>query len=254
MAANSGAVIFAFFTVYLACKIAELIREKISEFKISKKNHEPEYSDIDYAEALNNKFFGDFKLSEAAAIFKDSKIIPKEGFVIEKFTAENGKPMNRITVSVSEERLYSLFDDLVCLLGETVAVVLEQFSADNNDHVDYYAYQKETVIVRSMLTNYENALVKDGFLKISIYENINLNEVKITDHKTIDIFTFDTTVFKDILAIHGFKEEMCLPFFYEQVHFHLVSSGHHEVVESLKNDLLIEQAIYRPLDSEGSCV
>lgn len=254
MAANPGAVVFLVFIMIVIFKIVELIKEKIFEYKISKENKMPEYSDFDYIDALNNKVFGDFKLSEAVAIFKDSKIVPREGYVIEKFTAENGNQMNRIIISVSEENIYSLFDDLLSLFGETVSVAIEDFLVENGDHVDYFAYHKETVLIRSIFTDYENVFVRDGFLGISVFEHVYQTEVKITDHKTIDIYAFDTTEFKNVLALYGLQEEMMLQFFYEEGHFHLASSNHEETIESLKNDLLIEQAIFRPLDSEESCV
>ena len=234
--------------------IAQFLITNVSNAKLEKKNKKVEFSIFDFAEALNNRVFGEFKLADAVSFYKDIKFIPREGYLIEEVMSVSGAPMDRITISVSEEKIYPLFDDLLILLGERVTVVVEDYLDDEIDHVDYYAYEKENIIVCSILTEYENTFVKDGFIGVSVYDDFTSEEVKITDHKTINIFSFDITRFLGVLTLHEIKKDDILPFFYNKHHFHHVISNHKEVFESLKRALFVEHAITNRFDSDESVV
>jgi hypothetical protein len=234
--------------------IAQFLITNASDAKLEKKNKKVEFSIFDFAEALNNRVFGEFKLADAVSFYKDIKFIPREGYLIEEVPSVSGAPMDRITISVSEEKIYPLFDDLLILLGERVTVVVEDYLDDEIDHVDYFAYEKENIIVRSILSEYENTFVQDGFIGVSVYDDFTSDEVKITDHKTITIFSFDITRFLGVLSLHEIEEDEILPFFYKKQHFHHVTSNHKEVFELLKSALFVEQAITNRLDSDESVV
>ena len=89
--------IVTFFLLYLAYKLFEAIVSFIKG--LTNKSDSVEFTQEDFDEALKNKTFGKFKLTEAVVLFKKSKIIPTEGY---KFCVENvgGLKLEQLFISM----------------------------------------------------------------------------------------------------------------------------------------------------------
>lgn len=209
----------------------------------------PEYSEIDFFNALVNKSFGNFTLTKAVAIFKDSELIPKEGYMVTQQKQENGREYEILGISVSAERLYFLFDDFISLLGDTCGIVIEDHYVEEGQHMDHIAHQKDTVVVRSILSGFEEVIVSDGFLGVAVYDESGRTEVQLSDHKMIYVFSVNTGPFKEIMAEYGIKEVPDIVFINQVPHFHLAAENNRDSLEALKDRLCIDQTVVQPGDS-----
>ena len=199
-------------------------------------------------EAMQNKKFGDFTLTPAVVIFKDSDVIPSEGFKSEKLVASDGKLRSRLVVSASAEKLLDIFDEFILLLGETCGVVVEDFRTEGDDHVDHFAYYKDTYIVRSILFDFEEFLLTDGFVGVAIWSETAKAEVQLTSHKIIQVFAEDTCSFENALASFGVKEDPDLRFFFEDFYLLVSTQKGDSAIESLKDRLCIDHSAVHKSD------
>src|SRR4029079_17863351 len=84
--------------------------------------------------------YGDFWLTEAIRPSRKLEVCPRQGYRIERYRDENaGLDVPLLAASVSRERLFDLFLDLLDPLGEVVDVVLESsHDSKSGAHQDLY--------------------------------------------------------------------------------------------------------------------
>lgn len=240
-------IIGLFFLCYFFYAFYDIIKDCVSSLKLGyheKVNDKSQkITGAMIQQAMNNRTFGDFTLTPAVVFFKDGDVIPSEGYKIEKHVMPNGYSKSRIVVSASAEKVLDIFDEFVALLGDTCSVVLEDFRTDNGDHIDHFAYYKDTFVVRSILLDFEDLLMNDGFVSLAIWSEAALAEVQLTMHKIIQVYARDTRPFQQVLAEFGIVENPELKFFFE--HFYLLVSNEagDSAVEALKDRLCIDQSV-----------
>jgi hypothetical protein len=193
-------------------------------------------------EAMKNRTFGSFSLTPAVVFFKDGDVIPSEGYKIEKQVMPNGRVHSRMLVSASAEDLLDIFDDFIALLGESCSVVVEDFRTTAGDHVDYFAYYKETFIVRSILLDFDELLLNDGFIGLAIWSEATQAEVQLNMHKVIQVFARDIVPFQQVLAGYGIQEDPKLRFFFEDFYMLVSTQAGDSAVEALKDRLCIDHS------------
>jgi len=197
-------------------------------------------TDKDIRKALSNKSFGTFTLTQAVAICPDSGLTPREGYKRFREETNDGFTYNFLAVSVSAERLFDVFDELVSCMANACGVALEDHRAEQVDHVDYIAHQKDTVVVRSILRDFEDMVLDDGFLGVAVFSESDLVEVQISDHKLIYIMADDLNPFQEILFKHGIREDQDLAFIFDVPHFHIAEEDGEAKLEALKDRLCID--------------
>jgi hypothetical protein len=246
MFADAG-IIGLFFICYFFYAFYYIIKECISSFKQEyRKTENVESRKITgemIQEAMNNRTFGDFTLTPAVVFFKDGDMVPSEGFKIEQQVMPGGYSYSRIVVSVSAEKVLDIFDEFVALLGDTCGVVMEDFRTDNGDHIDHFAYYKDTFIVRSILLDFEDLLLNDGFVGLAIWNEAVPAEVQLTRHKIIQVFARDTSPFQQVLAAFDIEENPELRFFFEHFYLLVSTEAGDSAVETLKDRLCIDHSV-----------
>lgn len=110
--------IFISYLIYTPiCKIKDCIAKFIKAHNDEKCNRDPLITEGMIQEAMENKTFGNFTLSEAVAILKDSEVIPSEGYKVEKQVMPDGQSQKRIIVSASgikkDPELRFIFEDFL---------------------------------------------------------------------------------------------------------------------------------------------
>lgn len=191
-------------------------------------------------EAMKNRTIGDFTLTPAVVFFKDGDVIPSRGYKIEKEAMSNGQIRSRMLVSASAEDVLDIFDDFIALLGESCSVVVEDFRTNNGDHVDHFAHHKETFIVRSILLDFDEFLLNDGFVGLAIWSEMAQAEVQLTMHKIIQVFARDTIPFQQVLTGYGINEDPELRFFFEDFYMLVSTEAGDAAVEALKDRLCLD--------------
>jgi len=246
MFADAGllGIIFIFYFFYA---FYDLIKDCIASFKHGyhgeENQHNPVITEDMIQEAMQNKTYGNFTLTPAVVLFKDGDVIPSEGYKVEKLVMSDDNIRSRILVSASAEKILDIFDECISLLGDTCSIVLEDFRTDKGDHIDHFAYYKDTFIVRSVLFDFEELLLNDGFVGLAIWSETAQAEVQLTMHKIILVYAADISRFKAALASFGIKEDPELRFFFEDFHLLVSTEAGNTAIETLKDRLYIDHSI-----------
>lgn len=245
MFADAG-IIGLFFLCYFFYSFYDIIKDCISAFSLGNRKTENyenrKITNEMIQEAMNNRSFGDFTLSPAVVFFKDGDMIPSEGYKVEKRVMPGGHVQSRMVVSASAEKVLDVFDEFVSLLGENCSVVVEDFRAENGDHVDHFAYYKDTFVVRSILLDFEDLLTNDGFVGLAVWSEAAQAEVQLNRHKIIQIFAKDTSRFEQVLAEFDIEENPELRFFFEHFYLLVSTEAGDSAVEALKDRLCIDHS------------
>lgn len=240
-------IILMFFFCYLLYRFSDNIRDFISNLtqgnNRASENKKPIITDEMIQDAMKNRTFGSFTLTPAVVFFKDGDVIPSEGYKIDKQVLPNGRTQFRMLISASAEDLLDIFDDFITLLGESCSVVVEDFRTNAGDHVDYFAYYKETFIVRSILLDFDDFLLNDGFFGLAIWSEAAQAEVQLTMHKVIQVFARDIVPFQHGLAGYGIEEDPELRFFFEDFYMLVSTEAGDSAVEALKDRLCIDHSV-----------
>ncbi len=231
----------------LLYRIYDFIKARISGFKGSQQQvnlkKERNVTQEMIQEAMKNRTFDGFTLSPAIIFFKDGDVVPSKGYKIEKELMPNGQVLSRLLVSASAEDVLDILDDFIVLLGESCSVVVEDFRAKADDHVEYYAYYKDTFIVRSILLDFDEFLLNDGFVGLAIWSEAAKAEVQLTMHKVLIVYARDIVPFQQVLAGYGMQENPELRFFFEDFYMLVSTTAGDSAVVALKDRLCIDQTV-----------
>lgn len=243
-------ILFVFFFGYLIYSVFKQVQDAILSIKKKEqgtgKGRVPEITDEKIKEAMTNKTFGSFTLTPAVIFFKDGDLIPREGYKVNKLKLPNGSTHYQMIVSASAEKILDVFDDFLSLLGDTCGIVLEDFRNHDYDHIDYYAYNKDTVIIRSTLLDFEELLLNDGLLGVAIYSESSRTEIQLTKHKIIQVFASELGYFRRILSRYSIREDSELKFLFEDFYLLVSCETGDQAMEALKDRLCIDNRVFHP--------
>ena len=241
-----------FFVLYFFYSFFDLIKDCIySLAQGPSRKKKPSTSAITeemMKEAMQNKKFGDFELTPAVVFFKDGDIMPSEGYKTGQFVGPDGLIRSRMIVSASAEKVLDIFDEFISLVGDKCNVVVEDFRTGDNNHLDYFAYDKDTYIVRSVFFDFEEFFLNDGFFTIAIWNEMARAEVQLTSQKVIQVFAEDITGFESSLASFGIEEDPELRFFFEEFYMLISTENGASAIEALKDRLCVDHSAIHKSD------
>lgn len=247
-------IIFIFLVLWMVVENQDRFRNWVDAWRHRRRKQPSDPAESVTAEkiqqAMKHRTFGAFTVPPAVVFFKAGDDLPQEGYKVRKHVLPNGRFQYQAIVSVSAEKLLDLFDALLPLLGEYCHVVLQDFGAREGELIEYVAYQKDTVIVRSILCDFEELLLNDGLIGLAVYSDIVRAEVQLTQQKVIQIFALDLIPFRRLLQRYGIEENPKLKFLFED--FHLLVEQVHDrmILESLKERLCVENMTVQSNDSD----
>ncbi|MDZ7265323.1 MAG: hypothetical protein ONB16_12115 [candidate division KSB1 bacterium] len=192
---------------------------------------------------MKHRTFGTFTLPPAVVFFKAGDDVPTEGYKVRKSALPNGRFRYQVIVSVSAEKILDVFDALVLLLGDYCHVVVQDFGEREGEQVDYFAYQKDTVIVRSVLCDFEELLLNDGLIGLVVYSEAAKAEIQLTQHKIIQIFALDLTRFRQVLNRFGIEENPELKFLFDDFYLLVEHVDDRKILQSLMERLCVESMV-----------
>jgi hypothetical protein len=186
--------------------------------------------------------YGSFVLTDAVRPSFGLEIVPREGYRRDVYRdPETGNTMPVLAAAVSAERLFEVFMDLLDPLGDEVDVVMESsHESEPGVHADLYREHIDTVILKSVLYDYEELLLNDGCTGIAALNPSGPMEVQFDEHKLLFVYAHDLEPFEQLLLDHGIRRDDTLKFISEAEHLHSTDDVYREQFEELRYRLGID--------------
>ena len=187
--------------------------------------------------------YGDFLLTDAVRPSIGLEVIPREGYRRDVYCdPESGNKMPVLAASISAERLFDVFMDLLDPLGDDVDVVMESsHESEPGSHADMYREHIDTVILKSTLFDYESLLLNDGCAGLAALNPNGPMEVQFDEHKLLFVYAHDLEPFEEILRQYGLRRDDTLKFISEAEHLHSTDDEHRDQFEELLYRLGIDR-------------
>jgi hypothetical protein len=174
----------------------------------------------DLASHLSVARYGDFVLTEAVRPARHLPVVPREGFRLDTYRDDDlGIEVPVLSASVSREKLFDVFLDLMRPLPTVVDAVLET-SHHGPAHVDLVREEIEKVILLSRLCDEEELLVDDGCTGVAVIAPEGPIEVQFDEHKLLVVYAPDLEPFEAILRQAGVPRVDGLRLITEGEHLH----------------------------------
>jgi hypothetical protein len=187
--------------------------------------------------------YGEFLLTEAVRPSLDVKITPRAGYRHDSFhDGSRGKEIPVLAAAASREQLFEVFVDLLDPLGDRVDVVLESSHDPEVDgHVDMYREDIDLVVLKSLLYDFEELVMKDGYTGIAVLRPDVPMEVQFDEHKLLFVYARDIRPFEQVLRYHGLTRDDKLRLISEGEHLHLTEERFIDQFGELKMRLGVEE-------------
>ena len=150
---------------------------------------------------LGVRRYGRFMLTDAIRPSIRRQVMPRQGYRVETYQdARAGLKVPVLAASVSRERLFDLFLDLLDPLGDEVDVVLEtSHDTDGTTHRDLYRENIDLPVLKSHLCDFEELLLHDGCAGIAVLSAAGPMEVQFDEHKLLVVYAHDLRPFEKLM-------------------------------------------------------
>jgi hypothetical protein len=186
--------------------------------------------------------YGDFALTDAVRPSFGLEIVPREAYRRDVYRdPETGNTMPVLAASVSSERLFEVFMSLLDPLGDEVDVVMESsHESEPGSHADLYREHIDTVILKSVLYDFEELLLNDGCTGLAALNPGGPMEVQFDEHKLLFVYAHDLEPFEAVLIEAGLTRDDTLKFISEAEHLHSTDDVYRDQFEELRYRLGID--------------
>jgi hypothetical protein len=183
--------------------------------------------------------YGDFRLSDAVRPSYDLQVVPREGYRHDAYRDEqNHSTVPVLMASVSSERLFESFMELLDPLGSVVDVVLEtSHSGEKQGHTDLYREHIDMPVLKSILWEYEEMLVNDGCTGIAVLNPAVPQEIQFDEHKLLIVYGEELEPFEEALQQQRIVCDDQMRFITEAEHVHSSSDRFTRLFEELQTRL-----------------
>lgn len=191
---------------------------------------------------LRKERYGEFWLTDAVRPAPSLPILPRQGYRVEVYhDEESGIRMPVLAASISRERLFDLFLELLEPLGEVVDVVLEtSHESPSGEHEDRQREEIDLPVLLSNLCDFEDLLLHDGCTGIAVMSKHAPMEVQFDEHKTLVIYAEDLEPFERILMQAGVRRDDKLKLITEGEHLHSTDPAYSDAFDQLGTRLGVE--------------
>jgi len=183
--------------------------------------------------------YGNFLLTDAVRPSYDLQVVPTQGFRHDAYRDEQSHTSVPVLMaSVSAERLFETFMDLLDPLGGVIDVVLEtSHCGDDQGHTDLYREHIDAPVLKSILWEYEDLLVNDGCTGIAVLNAGIPQEIQFDEHKLLIVYGNRLEEFESIYRDHQVRCDDNLKFITEAEHVHSSSDRYAQQFDELKTRL-----------------
>jgi hypothetical protein len=183
--------------------------------------------------------YGSFLLTDAVRPSYDLQVVPVESYRHDTYREEQSHTAVPVLMaSVSAERLFETFMDLIDPLGGVVDVVLEtSHHREQSGHTDLYREHIDMPVLKSILWEYEDLLVNDGCAGLAVLNPDIPHEVQLDEHKLLIVYGDRLTDFEAIYRQHRVHCDEQMKFLTEAEHVHSSSDRFAGLFEELQTRL-----------------
>jgi hypothetical protein len=195
--------------------------------------------------------YGSFTLTDAVRPSFDLKIIPEEGYKYDRLkmgtdsttTFRRRWLMPILVVSISLERLFETFIEMLNPLGNTVNIVLETSHCYSEmcredlcrDHIDL-------PVLKSTLYDQEELLLNDGCTGISIMAPRIPGEIRFDEHKLIIVYAKSLSPFEKILHRRNIRRKDTMELLTDAEHIHITRDEYFQRLKTLQVALGMDES------------
>jgi len=182
--------------------------------------------------------YGDYRLTDAVRPSYDLQVVPKQGYRHDAYRDdESNASVPVLMTSVSKDRLFETFLDLLDPLGSFVDVVLETSHQAHAGHKDLYREHMDVPVLKSILWDYEDMLTNDGCTGLAVLNPNIPQEIQFDEHKLLIVYGEDLRQYESILSEHAVPCDEEIKFITEAEHVHSSSDRYAEQFDELKTKL-----------------
>ena len=183
--------------------------------------------------------YGHFTLTEAIRPSYDLQVVPAQGYRHDYYRDEqNRNSVPVLMASVSRERLFETFMELLDPLGFTVDVVLEtSHNRHNKGHTDLYREHIDLPVLKSVLWEYEDLLLNDGCTGLAVLNPDVPQEVQFDEHKLLIVYGEQLKEFENVLDQRAIYCDEQLRFLTEAEHVHSSSDVYAQQFDEMRTRL-----------------
>jgi hypothetical protein len=162
-------------------------------------------------------------------------VVPRQGFRVDTYRdARAGIQVPVLAASVSRERLFDVFLELLGPLGDVVDVVLEtSHDSDGNQHQDLYREHIDLPVLKSHLCDFEELLLHDGCTGIAVIATERPMEVQFDEHKLLVVYARDLEPFREVLGQSGVSRDDRMKLITEGEHLHSTDQRYQTAFQQL---------------------
>jgi len=200
--------------------------------------------------------YGNFTLTDAIRPSFDLKIIPEEGYKYDRLrmgtddsTTMPGSKFRRrwlmpiLVVSVSQERLFETFLELLNPLGNSVNTVLETSHCYSGAyHASLHREHIDLPVLKSFLYDHEELLLNDGCTGISVGAPKISTEIRFDEHKLIIVYAKSLSPFERILHRHDIFRKETMALLTDAEHIHVTRDEYFQRLKTLQAALGMDES------------
>jgi hypothetical protein len=204
-------------------------------------------TDAKMTDHLQVDHYGDFWLTDAIRPAVGVPVVPKQGYRIDTYRdAKANFSVPVLAASVSREKLFEVFLDLLDPLGEVVDVVLEtSHDSTGSQHEDLFREAMDLPVLKSHCCDYEDLLLNDGCTGLAIMSTEGPMEVQFDEHKLLVVYAPNLKPFEAVMKEHGIAKHDGMKLITEGEHLHSTDHAHREQFEQLCYRLGVGKAFER---------
>ena len=199
------------------------------------------------ADHLSVDRYGDFWLTDAIRPAPSLPVVPREGYRVDVYRdAKANFAVPVVAASVSRERLFDVFLDLLDPLGEVVDVVLEtSHDSSGNQHQDLFREAMDLPVFKSHCCEFEELLTHDGCTGIAALSGEGPMEVQFDEHKLLVVYAADVQPFVEVLERYGIRRDDGMKLITEGEHLHSTDARYRKDFDQLGYRLGVGKAVER---------
>lgn len=198
--------------------------------------------------------YGNFTLTDAIRPSLDLTIIPEQGYKYDTLQLGIGDVslfrrvrsrwvMPILVASISLERLFETFLDLLNPLGNSVNIVLE--TSHHHSGAFRTGLHREHIdlpVLKSFLYDHEDLLLNDGCTGVSISAPRSSTVVKFDEHKLIFVYAQLLLPFETILRRHNILKNETMPLLMDAEHVHITRDEYFQQFRTLQMSLGMDES------------
>ena len=166
--------------------------------------------------------YGEFVLTDAVRPGPGVPVVPAEGYRLSRFRdAETQICLPVLGASVSAEKLFDVFLDLLEPVGPRVHAVLETSHDSPADrHLDLRRGDIDLPVLMSHFCDFEDLLLNDGCTGVAVVSAARRIEVQLDEHKLLFVYARDLKPFRRVMRRHGVRLMPEMRLIAEAAHLH----------------------------------